>query len=267
VKPEEVPPEEKPVEEEAKPEEKEAEKVEVASKPEISPEELAEQQRRRDMEIAKKSGLLSLLANSEIKPVSDEILDKTLSGMKVLRSKRSASSKPGVKLRAAKASGGIDDLVASLESVLKDSKVIVSEKNLGTSGGITSPERAPQSDLALKGRKTTAVRSPFRLKGYGDGDIPRTYREISQVVEKYKGGVSFIYNKALRRDPSLRGTVTVEFTISSAGDVIDCKVASSSMQDAVFEEALVKRILQWQFPPILEGDVTVVYPLVFFVTG
>ena len=87
------------------------------------------------------------------------------------------------------------------------------------------------------------------------------------MVEKYKGGISFLYNKALRRDPSLRGTITVEFTISAIGDVTDCKVASSSMQDPAFEEDLIKRILQWKFPPIIEGDVTVVYPLVFFVTG
>jgi protein TonB len=268
VKPEEAKPkeEEKP-KEEAKPEEKKPEKKEVALKPPPSPEELAEQQRRRDMEVAKKSGLLALLNESTMKPLSDEKLDKTLSGMKVLKSSRKAEKRPGVALSETKSSGGIENIVSQLESKLKESKVIISEKNLGTSGGIAAPETAPKEDLALKERKTTAVKSPFKIKGYGDGDSPRSYEDISLVVEKYKGGVSFLYNKALRRDPSLRGTITVEFTIAADGTVSECKVSSSSMDDPAFEEDLVKRILQWKFPPILEGDVTVSYPLVFFVTG
>ena len=108
---------------EKEPEKVEPEKIEPPPKPEFTPEELAEQQRRRDMEIAKKSGLLSLLKNTEIDVVSDEILDKTLSGMRVITGKRSSSSRPGVNLQVAKASGGIDSLLRDLEAALKDSKV------------------------------------------------------------------------------------------------------------------------------------------------
>lgn len=268
VKPEEkAKEEEKPKEEKAK-EETPKEKQEVASKPPPpSPEEIAEQQRRKDLEVAMKSGLLSLLKKSDMKPLTDTKVDKAFSNVKGLKSRQTAQNRPGMNLKGAEASGGIEDIVSQLESVLKDSKVVVSEKNLGTSGGIAQPEVGAGQEQKLKDRKTTAVKNPFKIKGYGDGDSPRSYEEISGVVGRYKGGISFVYNKALRRDPSLRGTVTVEFTIAASGDVIDCKVNSSSMEDPAFEEELVKRILQWQFPPIVEGDVTVVYPLVFFVTG
>jgi len=42
---------------------------------------------------------------------------------------------------------------------------------------------------------------------------------------------------------------------------------SSSMGNSAFEETLVKRILQWRFSAIPEGSVTVIYPIVFYVTG
>jgi periplasmic protein TonB len=259
------PAEEAPKEEDKPKEAAPEEKVEVASKPPLSPEELAEQQRRKDLEVAMKSGLLSLLKQSDMKPLTD--VDKTFSEIKDLKSQRVASNRPGMSLKGAEASGGIDDIVNQLEKVLQNSKVVVSEKDLGTSGGIAAPDTGPKDDKKLKERKTTAVDSPFKIKGYGDGDSPRSYQEITLVVERYKGGISFLYNRALRRDPSLRGTVTVEFTIAASGEVIDCKVSTSSMEDPSFEEDLVKRILQWEFPPIVEGDVTVVYPLVFYVTG
>ena len=264
VKPEEAPPEEK-VESEKK--EPEPEKVEVASKPELSPEEIAEQQRRRDLDIAMNSGLLSLLKQSDTKPLSDKRLDKTFSEIKGLKRKRADASRPGMSLKSAQASGGIDDIVDQLEKLLQNSKVIVSDKEFGTSGGIATPDTAPKIEVALKERKTTAVKNPFQIKGYADGDSPRTYEEISEVVEKYKAGVSFIYNRALRKNPGLRGTVTTEFTISAIGDVIDAKVVTSSMENSSFEESLLQRILQWKFPPIPVGDVTVVYPIVFYVTG
>ena len=269
VKPVEPPKEEETPKEEEKPkEEVPPEEVEVASKPPPTPQELADAQRKRDMEIAMKSGLLSLLKQTEMKPLSDTKLDKAFSKIKDLQGTRVASAKPGFSLQGGGGgSGGIDDIVNQLEKMLEGSKVVISEKNLGTSGGIAAPELALKKEHQLKGRKTTAVDNPFKIKGYGEGESPRSYDEISLTVERYKGGISFLYNKALRRDPSLRGTVTVAFTIAASGEVIDCKVETSSMEDPTFEEALVKRILHWQFPPILEGDITVVYPLVFFVTG
>jgi hypothetical protein len=34
-----------------------------------------------------------------------------------------------------------------------------------------------------------------------------------------------------------------------------------------FEEALLKRVLQWKFPAIPAGNMTIVYPMIFSVTG
>jgi hypothetical protein len=39
------------------------------------------------------------------------------------------------------------------------------------------------------------------------------------------------------------------------------------MSNPPFEEALIKRVLQWKFPPVPAGDVTITYPIVFSVAG
>ena len=254
--------EEKPAEPTAEIEESEPEIVEP---PPPTPEEIAEEKRRLDMEIALNSGLLSILKQSKIKPISDD-KQKKYSEIKSL-SRRPEPLQQGIAMEGAQASSGIDDLVSQLEKALKDSRAIDPDNTLIISGGISTPDTALARGGALKGRKTTAVKSPFRIKGYAEGESPRTYEEIDEVVEEYKGLISLLYNKALRKDPTLRGTVTVEFTIAAIGDVLECKVTDSSLEDPLFEESLCSRIMGWKFQPIPEGDVTVVYPLVFYVTG
>ena len=255
-------------EEEAAPEEAEPEPeaVEVSETPLKSPEEIAEQQRRRDREVAMKSGLLSLLTSTDMSSFSNVKVSKTFSGIKSVSRKSSTALSTGVNV-GGEGSGGIDSIIDQLERSLQGSGV-QEDKSLSRSGGIGLALATDIGEKNLEDRKTTAVDNPFQIKGYADGDSPRTYESIAQVVEKFKGGVSIIYNRALRRDPTLRGTVTVEFTIAADGEVIDSKIASSTMDDPALEEAIARRVLGWRFPPIEgSGDVTVVYPLVFYVTG
>src|SRR3989304_9012685 len=118
---------------------------------------------------------------------------------------------------------------------------MILDKTLASSGGISAPDTAQTTGgVALKGRKTASVANPFHIKGFEDGKSPRSPESLAEVAESYKGGISFIYNKALRTNPTLRGTITVEFTIAASGEVIDCKVVSSSMGNSAFEETLVK---------------------------
>jgi len=245
---------------------------EVAKQEGPSPEEIRAQQeaqRKKNMEVAMNSGLLKLLKQPETKTesVPDQKLKKVFSEIKGLS--QAPKAVPGAALQASpKASQGIDDIVSKLEKSIKDSKG--TSGAVAGSGGINPMIGDLQKDVgqsSLSERKTTAVESPFQIKGGEDGKSPRTSESIAQVVDTYKGGISFLYNKALRENPTLRGTVTVEFRISADGDVIDCRVVSSSMSNPPFEEALVKRVLQWKFPSVPAGDVTITYPIVFSVSG
>ncbi|MEK6684702.1 MAG: AgmX/PglI C-terminal domain-containing protein [Nitrospirota bacterium] len=262
--------------EELKPESSKEKAQEVAKQEGPSPEEVRAQQeaqRKKNMEVAMNSGLLKLLKQSEHKSeaesVPDQKLKKVFSEIKGLSQAPKAAS--GAALQTSpSASGGIDDIVAQLEKSIQKSKSSGGGSVMAGSGGINPmigdfPKDVGRSPLAA--RKTTAVESPFQIKGFEDGKSPRTYESVAQVVDSYKGGISFLYNKALRENPTLRGTVTVDFVITAAGDVIDGRVVESSMNHPPFEEALLKRVLQWKFPPVPAGDVTITYPIVFSIAG
>ncbi len=252
-----------------KPKEEPKPEVEVASKPPVSAEELADEQRKKNLEIAMNSGLLKLLKQSDTDPSQDKKLKKAFSQVKGLDT--ASRNMAGLSIHSASTgTDGIDDIVSKLEKSIKNSGLLVDKSASAGSGGINQMIGNLPTEVgttALKDRKTTAVESPFQIKGFEDGKSPRSYESIAQVVESYKGGVSFLYNKSLRDNPTLRGTVTVEFIIAGSGEVIDCRVVSSSMKNVPFEEALIKRILQWKFPAVSAGDVTIVYPLIFSVAG
>jgi TonB family protein len=250
--------------------------VEVAKQETPTPEEIRareEAQRKKNFDVAMNSGLLKLLKQPSSKSGSDSVPDqklkKVFSEIKGL-SEAPKAAPPGTAPSAPTQSKGIDDIVAKLEKSIQDSKSTGETGGLSGSGGINPMIGDLQKDLgggSLSEHKTTAVQSPFQIKGFENGNSPRTYDSIAQVVDSYKGGISFLYNKSLRQNPTLRGTVTVEFVIAPGGNVIDCRVTSSSMRNPSFEEALVKRILQWKFPIVPAGEVTITYPIVFSIAG
>ncbi|HUK56056.1 MAG TPA: TonB family protein [Nitrospiria bacterium] len=247
---------------------------EVAKQEGPTPEEIRAQQealRKKNMEVAMNSGLLKLLKQTAAKAdsIPDQKLKKVFSEIKGLSEAPRTTSGVAPQTQPT-ASQGIDDIVSKLEKSIKASDGTSGDSTLGGSGGIGQMIGSVQPDLgssSLAERKTTRVDSPFQIKGFEEGKSPRDYESIAQVVDSYKDGISFLYNKTLRENPTLRGTVTVEFIIAAAGEVIDCHVVSSSVKNPPFEEALIKRVLQWKFPPVPSGDVTVTYPIVFSVSG
>lgn len=292
---------EAPKEEPKKVEEKTAEKVapsagEPAAEPAPGPTEVAkqegptpdqiraeqEQQRRKNVEVAMNSGLLRVLKQSPTTRTESKRAQRVFSQVSGLTNdapKQAAGISP-VAVDAPVATKGIDDIVAKLQKDLVDSRPMIPDKPITGSGGVgsvvTDARAGAGSPMgggaggggsALKEHKTAAVDSPFQVKGYEDGNLPRTLEEIADVVDSYKGGTAFLYNKYLRENPTLRGTLTLEFTILANGEVIDIRIVSSTMKYLPFEEALIKRMLQWRFPAIAAGNMTIVYPMIFSVTG
>ncbi|MCI0530091.1 MAG: TonB family protein, partial [Nitrospira sp.] len=104
----------------------------------------------------------------------------------------------------------------------------------------------------------------LRGSGSGSGNGSIDYDAIARVVEQYKAGLIYLYNKELRTNPTLKGTITVEFSIDSSGKVIEAHVVSSTMDQTSLEQALSNRIKMWKFPHLYNGIIVVTYPFVFF---
>ena len=120
-----------------------------------------------------------------------------------------------------------------------------------TSGGIrTAALSQDTGGAALSGRETTRVQSQLASatasanthKTVGDGLPGRSDEEIRKVMDRNKGAIFSIYNRALRKDPMLSGKMTVQMVIEPSGQVSGVKLLASELGDPTLEQKLLARI-------------------------
>lgn len=92
----------------------------------------------------------------------------------------------------------------------------------------------------------------------------RTDEEIQIVFDRYKSALYRIYNRELRKNPTLQGKVVIRLTIQPDGVVSACNMESSDMDSPALEQKIVARVKKFNFGP-KEGvpPVTILYPIDF----
>jgi len=98
-----------------------------------------------------------------------------------------------------------------------------------------------------------------------DGPGPgRTDEEIQIVFDRYKAALYRIYNRELRKDPTLRGKILLRISIEGNGAVSMCKVESTDLGSPELVAKIVARIKRFNFGP-KEGvpKITILYPIDF----
>lgn len=75
----------------------------------------------------------------------------------------------------------------------------------------------------------------------------RTREEIEMVFDRNKSAIYAIYNRALRDAPDLQGKVVLSLTIAPWGEVTDCHVVSSELNDPELVKKLVARVKLFKF--------------------
>lgn len=99
----------------------------------------------------------------------------------------------------------------------------------------------------------------------GDGVGPaRTDEEIQIVFDRYKAALYRLYNKELRKDPTLRGQMVLQLTIEADGMVSMCALQASDMNAPELSAQVVERVKTINFGP-KEGvpAITILYPIDF----
>jgi outer membrane biosynthesis protein TonB len=102
-----------------------------------------------------------------------------------------------------------------------------------------------------------------------DGPAPgRTDEEIQIVFDRYKAALYRIYNKELRKDPTLRGKLLLRMSIETSGVVSMCKVESTDLASPELVAKIVERVKRFNFGP-KEGvpRLTILYPIDFLPAG
>jgi len=143
------------------------------------------------------------------------------------------------------------------------------------SGGINTASLSRDTGgSGLGGRQTTRVQGSAATKGAGGRGggkgkgkgrgASRDLEKIQITFDRNKGGIYSIYNRALRKDPSLQGKVVLKITISPSGKVTACNIVSSELNDPKLERKLVQRVKMINFGAANVAPFTFSYPIDFF---
>jgi len=92
----------------------------------------------------------------------------------------------------------------------------------------------------------------------------RTDEEIQIVFDRYKAALYRLYNRELRKDPTLRGQMILRMTIEPDGSVSLCQLQSSDMDAPVLAQQVVDRVSNFDFGAKEDiVAVTIIYPIDF----
>lgn len=228
---------------------KEAKKPEPEKKPE--PQVVKKAPKPSTVEQARKKA-----ASSGLLAFADQLAD--------LREEPAVPSTAGIQKRA----------VGGQKASTAQRAMITSGATKGSGGINTAALSRDTGGQGLGGRTTTQVSSKAaearksqtvansKAKGKNHKGN-RTREEIQTVFDQNKGAVYALYNRALRKDPTLRGKVVLELTISPGGKVTNCKIVSSELNDKRLERKLVSRIKLFKFAAKDVDTAVVSYPIDF----
>jgi TonB family protein len=96
------------------------------------------------------------------------------------------------------------------------------------------------------------------------GKASRSREEIEIVFDRNKSAIYSLYSRALREQPELQGKVVVQLTIAPSGEITDCRIVSTELNDPELEKKLVARIRMFRFENRDVEAMTTTKPIEFF---
>jgi outer membrane biosynthesis protein TonB len=155
----------------------------------------------------------------------------------------------------------------------RPTRSLVTTPGPGTSGGIdlASLSRDLGGGEGIEGVQVARATSTIASIG-GGMDRPlaqgpgagRTDEEIQIVFDRHKAALYRLYNRELRRDPTLQGQVVLRLTIEPDGSVSFCEVKSSDIRAPKLAMQVVARVKTFDFGA-KDGipAITILYPIDF----
>jgi outer membrane biosynthesis protein TonB len=240
--------------------------------PEAEPEPVAEPEKPR--EVTPETKVAEVAAPAvEPEATRDKVASK---GLLAFREQFSniASNRPSARLGAEASIRDAGEAASGLPE-----RSMVTTQAPGSSGGINLA--ALSRDVGegggagerLGGVQLSRVASS--IGGSGDGDRPlssgaiagRTDEEIQIVFDRYKAALYRLYNRELRKDPTLQGQMVLRLTIEPDGTVSLCQLKSSDMNAPLLADQVVDRVRGFDFGAKDVPPITILYPIDFLPTA
>lgn len=148
------------------------------------------------------------------------------------------------------------DLSRGDNQAVKAERSIISAKAKAGSGGIqTAALSRDTGGAALSGKEDTKVTSEFdklaKQQSSSAGSAAaggRSDQAVRRVMDKNKGAIFAIYNRALRKDPTLQGKFVFELVIEPDGSITDVQMISSELNNPDLEKKILSRLRLIRFP-------------------
>ncbi len=156
----------------------------------------------------------------------------------------------------------------------RPTRSMVTSNAPGSSGGINLASISRNTGGGgggMEGVEVSRVASAIGTGG-GNADRPmsggavggRTDEEIQIVFDRHKAALYRLYNRELRKNPTLRGQIVLKLTIEPDGSVSFCVLQSSDMNAPVLAEQVVGRVATFDFGAKEDiAAVTIIYPIDF----
>jgi len=156
----------------------------------------------------------------------------------------------------------------------KVTRSLVTAEAGSASGGISTSSLSRNTGgtgKSIGGVEFSRVESAIGADFFGeerplsDGPGPsRTDEEIQIVFDRYKAALYRIYNRELRKNPTLQGKLVLKLTIQPNGNVSACSLESSDMDAPALEKKIVARVKKFNFGAKEDVPaITILYPIDF----
>lgn len=162
---------------------------------------------------------------------------------------------------------------AGQDAVGRPQRMMVTTTAPGSSGGINLADIS--RDVAGGGQAIEGVQVSRVASSIGGAEGPdrplsggmlagRTDEEIQIVFDRYKAALYRLYNRELRKDPTLRGQLVLRLTIEPDGTVSFCQLHNSDMDAPFLTQQVVERVTTFDFGAKEDiSAVTIIYPIDF----
>ena len=205
----------------------------------------AEEEKVKARKKAEKSGLLAFKNN--FADLMDDASEAKLGANAKLSKQGSQSKSTARSLVLAQAQSGSGGINSSSLS-----------RDVGGAGGKIGSVKFSRVTSAIG---TSAADDRPLSSGPGPS---RTDEEIQIVFDRYKAALYRIYNRELRKNPTLQGKMVLRITILPNGKVSKCKVESTDLDSALLSTKIVERVNRFNFGAKESvPTITILYPIDF----
>ncbi len=124
----------------------------------------------------------------------------------------------------------------------------------------TQPAKTAQP---VKGAETHTPQSKSASATTSLSARPLTQETIGKIVQSHFEELQTCYETTLASDNSLAGIVELELTIARDGTIQEGKLLKDGLGSAELNLCLVKKMVDWTFPPHTDEEVTIQFPFAF----